>query len=276
MHSPQFMPGANTDSHFNALCFREINYTDHYSMPLHAHADAHLALNLKGTIKGVWRSQTVITNPSTLTFIPAEEPHANHFGVGVKMFLITLKSPWIERIRQYSALVDRPMTYQNNITTGLAVSLYREFQNQDNLTPLILEGLTLHLLAQMGRDAGNAEEGRVPRWLKQACDFLHAHFTENLSLDTIAAAVGVHPSHLIRTFRQQYHCTPGAYVRRLRVGYACHLLSASDRPLIQIALDAGFADQSHFCRTFKRLTGMTPAQFQKAPGRADMRQKLLS
>ena len=76
--------------------------------------------------------------------------------------------------------------------------------------------------------------------------------------------MGIHPSHLMESFRQHYHCTLGDYVRQLRIEYATHLLSASDLPASQIAHTAGFADQSHFCRTFKRLTGMTPTEFKKA------------
>jgi AraC family transcriptional regulator len=145
------------------------------------------------------------------------------------------------------------------------------------MTSLMLEGLLLELLAAMSRDGTNRAESHPPRWLRQARDLLHAHFTESLSPDAVAAAVGVHPSHLMDGFRQHYHCTLGDYVRRLRVEYAAHLLAASEMPASQIAYAAGFADQSHFCRTFKQLTGMTPTQFQKASGvNPGLRQEILS
>lgn len=54
-----------------------------------------------------------------------------------------------------------------------------------------------------------------------------------------------------------------ALVGRLRVEFACEELSRPDTPLIRIALAAGFYDQGHFCRTFKRLTGITPTAYRR-------------
>jgi AraC family transcriptional regulator len=61
--------------------------------------------------------------------------------------------------------------------------------------------------------------------------------------------------------------TVGEYLRRLRVEYTGRELSGSNRPLVDIGLDAGFSDQSHFTRTFKRVTGLTPAAYRSLHGR---------
>lgn len=145
------------------------------------------------------------------------------------------------------------------------------------MTPLIPEGLLLELVAEMARQTtSDAVENRCPRWLRQAKDFLHAHFTETVSPDALAAAVGVHSSHLMRGFRQHFQCTVGDYLRQLRIEYACHLIATSDTPLSEIAYIVGFSDQSHFNRTFKILTRMTPREFQKVSGRsASLRQKIV-
>jgi AraC family transcriptional regulator len=90
------------------------------------------------------------------------------------------------------------------------------------------------------------------------------HFSESLTLAGVAASVGVHPVHLARVFRQHYRCTIGEYVRQVRIEFASRELSVSDAPLAEIAFTSGFSDQSHFSKTFKRLTGQTPAQFRKA------------
>jgi AraC family transcriptional regulator len=71
----------------------------------------------------------------------------------------------------------------------------------------------------------------------------------------------VHPVHLAREFRRFEHCTIGEYVRRLRIEQACRRLTHSTDPIAAIAAEAGFADQSHFARTFKRVVGMSPVQF---------------
>jgi hypothetical protein len=58
-------------------------------------------------------------------------------------------------------------------------------------------------------------------------------------------------------------CSVGDYVRQLRVEDACRRLATLDAPIVEIALAAGFTDQSHFTRTFQRLRGLTPAEFRR-------------
>jgi AraC family transcriptional regulator len=69
--------------------------------------------------------------------------------------------------------------------------------------------------------------------------------------------------HLARAFRRHYGCTPGDYVRKLRVESACRRLATSDAPLIEVALSAGFSDQSHFRRAFRRQVRMMPGEFRR-------------
>jgi AraC family transcriptional regulator len=127
-----------------------------------------------------------------------------------------------------------------------------------------MEGLALELLGELARRRAGGAESRPPRWLRQARALLQERFAEGLTLEEIALAVGVHPAHLASVFRAQHGCTVGDYLRRLRIEFACREIARSDTPLVEIALDAGFANQSHFTRIFKRLTGMTPAAYRRA------------
>lgn len=261
------------DTLTDGLCFKAVGYPSDLRMPLHSHDYATLIFHLQGTVRHDCRKQSHVITPNTLIFIPENEPHANQLLGGIKTFEIRPRPRWLERLRQIGALVDTPMEYRNGPPAGLAMRIYREFLRRDDLTPLMLEGLTLELFAEMSRRASPKTEHRASLWLKEARDYLHAHFTESPTLEAMADTLGIHPAHLTRAFRQQYHCTIGDYVRQLRVEHASRLLSSSDLPLSQIALDAGFADQSHFNRTFKGITGMTPTEFRKISGNAGSRQK---
>jgi AraC family transcriptional regulator len=107
----------------------------------------------------------------------------------------------------------------------------------------------------------DSTECSPPRWLRQAKDMLHDQFSENLTLEAIAEAVRVHPVYLARAWRKYFHCTVGQYLRQLRIESACREIALSDTPLAEVAAAAGFYDQSHFSRTFKRITGLTPAEY---------------
>ena len=111
--------------------------------------------------------------------------------------------------------------------------------------------------------ARNSEVGVQP-WLNEARSLLHSQFAEQPSLSRIASTVGVHPVHLAREFRKHYGSSVGEYVRKLRIDFACQQLLASDDPPVKIATAAGFVDQSHFSRTFKRFLGTTPGKYRAA------------
>lgn len=97
--------------------------------------------------------------------------------------------------------------------------------------------------------------------LKLAADFIHAHCTQDLSLDDISAHAGLSASYLFRAFRKQYDMTPHAYLINRRVQYAQEKLRQG-ASIADAALEAGFADQAHFQRVFKRLLAATPGQYQ--------------
>ncbi len=146
----------------------------------------------------------------------------------------------------------------------LAKRLYDEFHYEDNASALAIEGLTLELLSEASRRQVKISERKPPRWLEHAREFIHGHFSESVFLEDVANSAGTHPVHLARVFRQFHHCTVGEYVRQLRIEFACREVSLTDRPLTEIAVAAGFYDQSHFSRTFKHTVGLTPSEYRAA------------
>jgi AraC family transcriptional regulator len=135
------------------------------------------------------------------------------------------------------------------------------------VTPLAVEGAALEILVAAARPVGrDALPRRPPAWLKRVVDLLQARFLDGLRLPEVAREAGVHPVHLTRVFRAHHGVSLGAYVRGLRLDWAATRLAGSRSTLGDIALEAGFADQSHFTRMFKRHTGSTPGQFRRRSG----------
>ncbi|WP_037042533.1 AraC family transcriptional regulator [Pseudomonas sp. BAY1663] len=96
--------------------------------------------------------------------------------------------------------------------------------------------------------------------LQRAADYIAGHCTHPLRLEDICQAAGLSPSYLIRAFKQRYGMTPHAYLLNRRIQRSQHWLRQG-RELAEVALDAGFADQAHFQRTFKRQLAATPGQY---------------
>jgi AraC family transcriptional regulator len=244
------------------LTLSESVFPSRLVIPRHQHANSFFCFILEGSSTTSWERQTWIAEPSTLTLFPAGLAHANRWDdSGGRVLNVEFDGPWLQRLHGSTAVLERAAEYEGGPLIWLAHRLLEEYRHQDAVSPLAIEGLTLELLAQCVRSSEEINHPQPPRWLERAKELLRDCFTENLSLCEIALAVGISADHLARAFRRFHGCTVGEYVRRLRVEYASRCLASSELPLVQIALDAGFTDQSHFTKTFKRNTGVTPAVF---------------
>jgi AraC family transcriptional regulator len=250
--------------HVPGVTLIENAYPPAFVIPRHAHATAFFGLVLEGGYRETYGSRCRECNPSSLLFHPPGEIHSEtHYDVVVRILSIEPTEQLLAHVGEYGRGLDGPKEFQAGPLLRLGARLYREFRSDDPIAPLAMEGIALELLADACRHASSRAPA-VPRWLRSVCELVHDGFCENLALGDLAAAVGVHPAHLARTFRRCYGCTVGDYMRNLRTERARQELRASDRPLAELALALGYADQSHFATAFKRQTGMTPGDFRKA------------
>lgn len=103
----------------------------------------------------------------------------------------------------------------------------------------------------------HAEQGRIDRIL----EYLHVHYSANVSLRELAAIARLSPSGLHRLFQRHTRLSVTQYVTRLRIGEACALLISTDKPIAFIADSVGYASLANFNRQFRALKGMTPRAF---------------
>jgi AraC family transcriptional regulator len=89
---------------------------------------------------------------------------------------------------------------------------------------------------------------------------------EDLSIADVADGVGIHPVHLARSFRRYFRCSPGEFTRFCRLERATRMLTRSECPLSDIALESGFSDQSQLSRAFTRDLGIAPGEYRRAAG----------
>jgi len=242
------------------------------NLPSHYHPRACFALILEGSVDKTFRAATYPSPPSTLVTMPPEERHTDRFERGGAHLLVIepdlAHGDWLLAC---AGVLDRIHHYRDDGLVSLAWRAVRELAQPDAVSPLVIEGLALEMLALAARgDGPQPGQRRPPAWLATAKEFLRANYQQTVDLGQVAAASGVHPVHLARVFRQCYGTTPGQYVRGLRLDWAAGQLAAADETapsLAGLALQAGFSDQSHFTRAFKRHTGLTPARYRALAGR---------
>jgi AraC family transcriptional regulator len=248
----------------SAFVLTETIYPPHLTLARHSHELACFCLVLDGAYNEVFDNTTVVCGPSTVLFRPPEEAHTDQISrEGGHCFLIEPDPNWMMRVGEHSARLDRPIGLEGGRAAWLAMQLYREFHEFDDVSSLAIEGFALAIAAAMSRRTLPGGGSAPPRWLQRARESLHAQFSDPPTLAGLAEIAGVHPVYLATAFQKHYRCTIGDYVRRLRIEFACRELSTSDAPLAAVALAAGFSSQAHFSTTFKRLTDLTPAEYRR-------------
>lgn len=130
----------------------------------------------------------------------------------------------------------------------------------------ILAALAGHLLFSYGQldlVSFTARGGLAPWQVRKSQEKMRARLREPLNLEQIAKDCGLSLSHFSRAFRCSVGMPPYAWRVRQRVKFAKDLMQCPDKPLAEIAIECGFADQSHFTRVFLKETGASPGNWRR-------------
>lgn len=242
---------------------------------LHEHAHECLCLNL--VLDGALYERvegTLHHLPSgSLSVLPGAVPHAVHVaGRNAQVLHMEYDAGYVAR---FPAL-QRPMAYLNWLdasTRSLAERARDALLRADACSRVLLEALALEALALAVRHslalASSAGSEPIPAHLQALAALWRQEPGRPLHLARIAAELGLSPAALSRQFRRHYGMRLSDYVLGQRIDAACRLLAGSGHSLTQIASTLGFADQSHFCRSFQRALGMPPSAYRRTvPGMA--------
>ena len=228
----------------------------------HTHEEAHFVLVTEGTYVTAARGAPGFCEAPLLVYNPPGTTHRDRFRSDDGLFLtISVSRPALEQASEVVRLPSAPALLAGQ-AVGRARRLVRLGAGDGAASALAAEAICLELL-ELASGAGLSREP-LPEWLGRARDLLHAASAEALSMKDVAAAVGVHPVHLARSFRARFRMTPGDYLRRARLDRAAALLARGDEPLANVALAAGFCDQSHLVRAFRREYRMTPGEYRRS------------
>ena len=128
------------------------------------------------------------------------------------------------------------------------------------------------LLAQWGLQEPAMPHGarcRLAPWqVERVSAFVDAHLGERVGLETLAALTRLSVSHFSRAFRATVGVTPHTYVIRRRIERAQEMIRLTTKPLSEIALDCGLADQAHLNKLFLRVVGVSPGSWRRLHGPA--------
>ncbi len=100
-----------------------------------------------------------------------------------------------------------------------------------------------------------------PTVVSEAMSYISTHFSEDLSIDSLAERSGFSVWHFIRLFSKECGCTPHEYIIRVRINTARFMLKTTSMTIKEICFACGYSEVSIFCTAFKRETGKTPSEY---------------
>ncbi|MBN9384914.1 MAG: helix-turn-helix transcriptional regulator [Chitinophagaceae bacterium] len=128
----------------------------------------------------------------------------------------------------------------------------------------LIQALSLHLVS-IYPDGNNKilnPKGRLTSaQLKTTIEYCYSMVGNNPGIYDLAAQANLSPFHFTRLFKQTTGFSPYQYLLQLRVEAAKKLIRTGRYPLTEIAYELGYSDQAHFCKAFRRVTGMSPGHF---------------
>lgn len=192
------------------------------------------------------------------------------------LFFHLPRSAFDDLARQTRAPLLGELTYQPGIGYDDAIvrhvgsSLLEALHRPDEVNQLFVDHAMLALTAHVAQTYGGLRRsaeftrGGLALWqVKRACEKLESDLGGKFSLEQIAAEFDLSVSHFSRAFRVSTGLPPHQWLLRQRVNTAKQLMSVRDLSLSEIAISAGFANQSHFTRVFSSMVGVSPAVWRR-------------
>jgi AraC family transcriptional regulator len=228
--------------------------TPEHEVEEHSHDTAHLVLATRG--RYISSAHGDIGDGPVLVYNPPGIVHRDRFaGDGGWFFAVSLKTT-PDDLPGDAFRLGAPGAVR------AAVRLLRSASDRD-ASVLELEALTHELTAEV---RPLPVPPHCPSWLMAARSYIADMARFEIGIADVAAAAGVHPVYLARQYRRWLGYSPGHDLRRRRVELAASMIASHNAPLSEIALTAGFCDQSHLNRAFMAQWGLTPAEFGRLIG----------
>lgn len=230
----------------------------------HFHEDDYFTFLLMGGMREGNRKEVYECVAGDLVFHNWQDRHYN-IGSGrhTRGFHVELSDHWYERLGIPANLTEGSIRLTDPLVKRLMYSVFKEAKLSGERAQLGVDVALAQLFGILGkmREARGARS-RKPGWVGKIREMLQDG-SEDWSLVRLANEVNVHPAHLSREFSRYFHTGLGDYLRQVKVHRAMTLLGDPERLLTEIAFECGFADQSHFIRSFRNYFGVTPLEYRR-------------
>lgn len=142
-------------------------------------------------------------------------------------------------------------------------SVLEEFNSKRSGYKILVQNYMTSLAVLLSREYTSAVNDNTEKLLKvaEAIAYMERNYSDNITLENLAALSFMSKRHFVRIFKQNYKITPIEYIIRLRLKRSCELLEDKSLSILQIALECGFKDANYFSRMFKSSYHISPSEY---------------
>lgn len=241
-------------------------YQQHFSaenlIPDHFHEDPYISFVQTGNYIEKSIANEFYCDKGSIIFHPAKESHSNQFIDETRVFSLFLKPDQLGR-QKGKALECGATKFKSASLNILFRKVFEELRVQDEFREIILEGLALEIVGEVLRINFGHKAQICENIAQRTLEILHGNNQAPISLRDISRQLNVQKIYIARSFKKTTGFTIGEYQRKIRVQKACELLQKTNLPICEIALEAGFCDQSHLNKVFKQQAYTTPLNYRK-------------
>jgi AraC-like DNA-binding protein len=257
----QFYGKANETLHLNGIILNDSDYVCDF-VDWHYHENPYFTFLLAGQSLDGNKKARHECAAGSLLFQNWQEPHYNAKGKQhTRGFHVELLPTWFAFVDVPVNEVEGSMRVKDPALITIMYNVFKEMKLHNGESQLAIDSLLVQLFGALTHEKRSGDSRR-PAWVGVVKEALHAS-PDSWKLIDLAKLANVHPVHLSRHFSKYFKATLGDYIRTIKVQKALSLLPGKQMSLTEIAAECGFADQSHFIRSFKLSHHLTPLHYRK-------------
>jgi AraC family transcriptional regulator len=247
------------------------NSTAQHVIVVHQEPEGHVQVNrvMNGT------KQKEILGYGSCVVIPADILHQSDWEQDVEFTLLLLEPSYLAHVAHETVDGDRvelipQFAKLDSVISNLGFALKAELDSDGERGRLYAESATTFLAAHLLQHYCNQSQllpdytGGLPKYrLREAIAYIQAHLGEEISLEAIAKHLNMSQYYFCHLFKQSMGVSPYQYVLQQRINKAKQLLKQQQFTITDVALECGFANQTHFTKHFRKFTGTTPKAYRE-------------
>lgn len=226
----------------------------HCTIGKHHHPQARIVISLAGHFHTSHGRHSLPVEPGSAVYRPAWDEHEDSCGEPMESLALLLPAG--------TTPAQAPFVMRDPAIQGLARAFKTEWNIRDSAAALVMEGLAT-LAASVMLHRRPVESRGNPHWIAAVREQLEASYATTPTLAELARSVDREAAYVAATFKKAYGTSVGTYLREWRLWQARARMERGDASLADIALECGYADQSHFARQFRQLFAITPSAYRR-------------